>query len=147
MREGEDGRNPPDRRYRRVRGCRARRQSCNTSVAIGDADDLGSNLHDSNGIIVEDGGDVLGGELVGGVGNQQAGLADGTVTNDDTPGLHKARSAGVTGIEKGWRAYLIVATTIVLRESRFPMLAAGGAAGYALNEGKLLIAQRGLAIW
>ena len=27
------------------------------------------------------------------------------------------------------------------------MLAAGGAAGYALNEGKLLIAQRGLAIW
>jgi hypothetical protein len=48
----------------------------------------------------------------------------------------------------GGRAYLMVATTILSRESWFPMLAAGDEAGYVcLNEGKLLMAQRGLAIW
>ena len=84
MRGDGDGRNPPDRRYRRVRGCRARRQSCDKSVAIEDTDGLWCNLHDSDSIVVKDSGDILGGELVGGVRDQQAGLADSTVTNDDT---------------------------------------------------------------
>jgi hypothetical protein len=44
------------------------------------------NLHDSDSIVVKDSGDILGGELVCGVRDQQAGLADSTVTNDDTPG-------------------------------------------------------------
>ena len=95
-----------------------------------EADDLEVDLHDSDSIVVKDGGDILGGELVGGVRDQQARLADGTVTNDNTPELRKARSAGVTGIDKIWRAYLIVATTILLRESWFPMLAADVEAGY-----------------
>ena len=86
MRGDGDGRNPPDRRYRRVRGCRAHRQSCDRSVAAEDMNSSGSNLHDSDSIVVKDSGDILGGELVGGVRDQQAGLADGTVTNDDTPG-------------------------------------------------------------
>lgn len=45
--------------------------------------------HDVGGVVVEDGGDVLGGEGVGGVGDEQAGLADGAVPNNDTLyGLH-----------------------------------------------------------
>lgn len=39
--------------------------------------------HDAGGVVVEDGGDVLAGESVGGVGDEQAGLADGTVAGDD----------------------------------------------------------------
>jgi len=85
MRGDGDGRNPPDRRYRRVRGCRAHRQSCDRSVAAEDMNSSGSNLHDSDSIVVKDSGDILGGELVGGVRDQQARLADSTVTNDDTP--------------------------------------------------------------
>lgn len=85
MRGGGDGRSPPDRRYRRVRGCKAHRQSCDASAAIGDVFELELNLHDSDSIVVKDGGDILGGELVCGVRDQQAGLADSTVTNDDTP--------------------------------------------------------------
>lgn len=84
MRGGGDGRNPLDQRYRRVRGCRVHRQSCNRSVAVGNADGLRCNLHDSDSIVVKDSGDILGGELVGSVRDQQAGLADSTVTNDDT---------------------------------------------------------------
>ena len=86
MREDEDGRNPPVRQYRRVRGCKAHRQSCDTSVAEPVMDSWDCDLHDSDSIVVEDSGDILGGELVGGVRDQQAGLADSTVTNDDTPG-------------------------------------------------------------
>jgi hypothetical protein len=86
MRGGGDGRNPPDRRYRRVRECRAHRQSCDTSVAMEGVDGWRCNLHDSDSIVVKDSGDILGGELVCGVRDQQAGLADSTVTNDDTPG-------------------------------------------------------------
>jgi hypothetical protein len=85
MKGGGDGRNPPDQRYRRVRGCRAHRQSCNMSVPAEDVDGVDCNLHDSDSIVVKDSGDILGGELVCGVRDQQAGLADSTVTNDDTP--------------------------------------------------------------
>jgi hypothetical protein len=48
------------------------------------------------------------------------------------------------GLDRGGgHAYLMVATTILSRESRFPMLAAGDEAGYVcLNEGKLLRVQR-----
>ena len=84
MRGGGDGRNPLDRRYRRVRGCRAHRQSCDKSVAIEDTDGLWCNLHDSDSIVVKDSGDILGGELVCGVRDQQAGLTDRTVSDDDT---------------------------------------------------------------
>lgn len=42
-------------------------------------------LHDGNGIIVEDCGYVFRGEFVGGVGYQQARLANSTVANDDAP--------------------------------------------------------------
>jgi hypothetical protein len=41
--------------------------------------------HHSNGIVIEDGWDVFGGELVGGVANEQTGLAHGTITDDHTP--------------------------------------------------------------
>lgn len=42
-------------------------------------------LHDSYGIVVEHGRHVFRGELVGGVGDQQAGFANGTVPNDYAP--------------------------------------------------------------
>jgi hypothetical protein len=42
----------------------------------------------------------------------------------------------VTRIGKTRRAYLIVATTILSRESRFPMLAAGDEAGYVFERGE-----------
>ena len=48
------------------------------------ASDGKAHSHDGNGIIVEDGRDVFRGELVGGVADEQARLADGTVTDDDT---------------------------------------------------------------
>jgi hypothetical protein len=41
--------------------------------------------HNSNSIVIEDGWDVFGGELVGGVANEQTGLAHGTITDDHTP--------------------------------------------------------------
>jgi hypothetical protein len=50
--------------------------------------------------------------------------------------MRTARLAGGTGIDKARRAYLIVATTILSRESRFPMLAAGDEAGYVFERGK-----------
>jgi hypothetical protein len=40
------------------------------------------NLHDRDGIVVEDSRHVLGGELVGRVGNEQAGLSNSSVTDD-----------------------------------------------------------------
>ena len=39
--------------------------------------------HDARRVVVEDGRDVLAGEGVGGVGDEQTCLADGTVTGDD----------------------------------------------------------------
>ena len=39
--------------------------------------------HDARAVVVEDSGDVLAGEGVGGVGDKQTCLADGTVTGDD----------------------------------------------------------------
>jgi hypothetical protein len=42
-------------------------------------------LHHGHGVIVEHGGNIFGGELVGCVGNEQARLSHGTVTDHDTP--------------------------------------------------------------
>jgi hypothetical protein len=42
-------------------------------------------LHDGDGIVVEDGRHILRGELVGGVGDEQAGLADSSISDDDAP--------------------------------------------------------------
>ena len=42
-------------------------------------------LHHGHGVVVEHGGDIFGGELVGCVGNEQARLSHGTVTDHDTP--------------------------------------------------------------
>lgn len=53
-----------------------------------------TNVHDRDGIVVEDGRDVFGWELVGGVGDEHAGLADGTVAHDDTPGLQLVACSG-----------------------------------------------------
>lgn len=39
--------------------------------------------HDARRVVVEDGRDVLAGEGVGGVGDEQTCLADGTITGDD----------------------------------------------------------------
>jgi len=45
--------------------------------------------HDVCRVVVEHRGDVFSGERIGGVGNEKARLADGTVTNNDTfDGLH-----------------------------------------------------------
>jgi hypothetical protein len=40
--------------------------------------------HDSNGIIIEDSGNIFGRELVCGVADEQTCLADSTVTDDHT---------------------------------------------------------------
>ena len=44
------------------------------------------NVHDSNSVVVEDSGNIFGREFVGGVADEQAGLANSTVTNDNTSG-------------------------------------------------------------
>jgi hypothetical protein len=41
--------------------------------------------HDGDGVVVEDGGDIFRGELVGGVTDEQTCLANGTVADYDTP--------------------------------------------------------------
>jgi hypothetical protein len=41
--------------------------------------------HYSDGVVVEDRGDIFGGELVGGVADEKTCLADSTVADDDTP--------------------------------------------------------------
>lgn len=48
--------------------------------------------HDARRVVVEHGRDVLAGEGVGGVGDEQTGLADGTVAGDDA--LQRLRSWG-----------------------------------------------------
>jgi hypothetical protein len=51
--------------------------------------------------------------------------------------MRTARLAGVTGIGKsGGCVYLMVATTILSRESWFPMLAAGDEAGCVFERGE-----------
>lgn len=42
-------------------------------------------LHHRHRIVIEDCRDIFRGEFVGGVGDEQAGLANCTVTNDNTP--------------------------------------------------------------
>lgn len=42
-------------------------------------------IHDGNGIVIEDGRYIFGRELVRCVADEQARLADGTVTDNDTP--------------------------------------------------------------
>jgi hypothetical protein len=39
--------------------------------------------HNGDGVVVEHGGDIFRGELVGGVADEQTCLADSTVTDDD----------------------------------------------------------------
>jgi len=41
--------------------------------------------HYSDGVVVEDRGNIFGGELVRGVADEKTCLADSTVTNDDAP--------------------------------------------------------------
>lgn len=53
-------------------------ESCETHLR-------GVDLHDGHGIVVEDGWDILRRKLVGGVGDEEAGLADGTVADYDAP--------------------------------------------------------------
>ncbi len=43
-------------------------------------------LHDSNRIVIEDGWNIFRRELVGGIRNEETGLSDSTVTDDNTPG-------------------------------------------------------------
>lgn len=40
-------------------------------------------LHDCDSVIVEDCGDIFGGELVGGIADEETCLSDRTVTNDN----------------------------------------------------------------
>jgi hypothetical protein len=42
------------------------------------------NVHDCNGIVIEHGGNVFGGELVGSVADEKTSLANCTVSNNDT---------------------------------------------------------------
>jgi hypothetical protein len=42
------------------------------------------NSHDSNGIVIEDGRDIFGGELVGRVTDEKASLAHSTITDNHT---------------------------------------------------------------
>lgn len=44
------------------------------------------NVHDGDSVVVKDGRNIFGRELVGGVANEQAGLPNSTVTDDNTPG-------------------------------------------------------------
>lgn len=48
-------------------------------------------LHHRHGIVVEDCWHVFGGELVGGVANQKASLANGTVSDHHTPEIVGSR--------------------------------------------------------
>lgn len=41
--------------------------------------------HNGDGVVVENSRNIFGGELVGRVANEQAGLADGTIADDDAP--------------------------------------------------------------
>jgi len=41
--------------------------------------------HNGDGVVIENSRNIFGGELVGRVANEQAGLADGTIADDDTP--------------------------------------------------------------
>lgn len=45
-------------------------------------------LHDSDGIVVKDCRDVFGWELVRSVADQETGLANSTIADDDTPASH-----------------------------------------------------------
>jgi hypothetical protein len=42
-------------------------------------------IHDGDGIVIEDGRDVFGGEFVGGVADEETCLSHGTVTDDNAP--------------------------------------------------------------
>lgn len=44
---------------------------------------LSRRLHDCDGVVVEDCGDIFGGELVGGVTDEETCLSDRTVTDDN----------------------------------------------------------------
>ena len=62
---------------------RAKKQENETAKKSGG---LREALHDGHGIVVEYGGDVFRGELVGGVADEQTCLSDCTVADDDAPG-------------------------------------------------------------
>ena len=46
---------------------------------------VGGNIHDGNGIVIEDRGHIFRGEFVCRVTDQKTRLSDGTVTDDHTP--------------------------------------------------------------
>lgn len=60
------------------------RQFCRRKRDGFDQTDHGRDIHYGDGIVVEDGRDVFRGELVGCIADEQARLADGTVTDNDT---------------------------------------------------------------
>lgn len=62
-----------------------------------------SNLHDSHGVVVKDGGDIFRGELVGCVGDEQTGLSDSTVPHHDTSavGVSHSQERGDRGKGRG----------------------------------------------
>lgn len=56
----------------------------------------GDDLHDSDRIVVKNGRDVFGGELVGCVADEEACLPDSSVANDDAPDIRPGTSALMT---------------------------------------------------
>lgn len=75
--------------------------------------------HHGNGIVVKNGGDIFRRELVRCVADQQAGLADGTVTDDDASVRLRVSTWAGAGRRAGagsasGSTYLMVATTMLL---------------------------------
>lgn len=63
--------------------------------------------HDASRVVVEDGRDVFAWECIGGVGDEQTGLADGTVTGDDAFQRLRGGSGHV-----GWYVRLFVVVVV-----------------------------------
>jgi hypothetical protein len=76
-------------------------------------------LHDCHGIVVEDGGHIFRGEFVGGVRNQQTGLSNRTVADNNAP---TAVSLASFGESTGGSTHLIVATTMFSAAQEFLLL-------------------------
>lgn len=102
---------------------------------------VGRDSHDSNGIVVEDGRDVFGWELVGCVGDEEARFAHGTVTDDNASvGLWSALVCEVQELRiRSWfsivksdeRMTVVTCYRIIAIEARSPiqMVAGQGNAG------------------
>jgi hypothetical protein len=57
-------------------------QNCAMSVH---GEQGGGSSHNGHGVVVEDGGNIFRGELVGGIADEETSLADCTIADDDTP--------------------------------------------------------------